>query len=172
MYGIVRVLAALMLVGMWPTVAAAHGLGGEAKLKEGRVQVEGYFDDDTPAAEARVWVVDAAKKRLHEGRMDAKGRWSFPAPGPGRYRVTIDAGGGHRTTISVTVPGTPTQAVEEPEAKGEGDPVVVSEGKSREEFTRFPWGRLALGLGLIGFVAMGLPWLLRSLRGSTEEKAA
>ncbi len=72
----------------------------------------------------------------------------------------------------MTVPGTPTQAVEEPEAKGEGDPVVVSEGKSREEFTRFPWGRLALGLGLIGFVAMGVPWLLRSLRGSTEEKAA
>lgn len=137
-----------------PGVASAHGLGAEARLKDGRVVVAGYFDDDTPAANARVWAEDASQTKVAEGQTDSRGTWSFPAPAPGRYRVTVDAGSGHRATVTVTIPEAAATKVDD----------VVSDGATREEFTRFPWERVALGLGLLALVGLGLPRLLRALR--------
>jgi len=139
---------------VFPGVASAHGLGVEAHLKDGRVVVGGFFDDDTAAVNARVWVEDAGQDKVAEGRTDSRGTWSFPAPAPGRYRVTVDAGSGHRTTVSIAIP----------EAPSTGGAGVVSDGATREEFTRFPWERVALGLALIALVAVGLPRLRRALR--------
>jgi hypothetical protein len=144
-----------------PGEARGHGLGVEARLKDGQIHIEGYFDDDTPAAEARIWVEDAEKKRIGEGRADARGHWVFPAPAPGRYRVTLDAGGGHRTTISITVPASPSDGAPTRTDGPTEPPVRVSEGASREEFTRLPWKALVAGLGLIGLAAWLLPRLLR-----------
>lgn len=155
-------LAAILAL---PGIVAAHALGLEAKLREGRVHVEGYFDDDTAAAGARVWVEDALKKKVTEGVMDDRGRWSFPAPAPGRYRVVVDAGDGHRASAHVTIPGTPT-AAEPGESKGavEEMPQVVTEGPTREEFTRVPWLRLGLGLGIIAGLAGAAWWGLRATK--------
>ncbi|HEY1380558.1 MAG TPA: carboxypeptidase-like regulatory domain-containing protein [Gemmataceae bacterium] len=140
-----RTVAALLLSLAAAAPARAHALGAEAKLRGGRVEVEAYFSDNTPARDARVTVRDAADATIAEGRTDAEGRWSFPAPPPGRYAVVVDAGAGHRTRpIAVTIPGEPPAA-----------DVTVSEGPRREEFTQFPWGRVALGLGIIAALALG-----------------
>ncbi|MFO0879641.1 MAG: carboxypeptidase-like regulatory domain-containing protein [Gemmataceae bacterium] len=157
---LVVMLVLINLMFLAPGEAWGHGMGAEARLKDGQIHIEGYFDDDTPAAEARIWVEDAEKKRIAEGRADARGRWSFPAPAPGRYRVTLDAGGGHQTTISITVPASTADGAPTPDGTTER-PVRVSEGASREEFTRLPWKSLAAGLVLIGLAAWLLPRLLR-----------
>lgn len=154
-------LTLLLLTG----TADAHSVGGEARLRDGKVQVEGYFEDDTAATGAKVHVEDAAGKPVAEGRLDDKGRWSFPAPAPGRYRVIIDAGGGHRTRLSVRIPASASPPAPSREAPGEEAP-VVSEGATREEHTHVPWGRLGIGLALIAVLAVAVPRVLRAARKS------
>jgi hypothetical protein len=149
---------ALLGVAAWftlafPSVARAHAVGAEVKLKDGRVVIEVYYDDDTPGAEASVKVTDPSDKLVAEGKTDERGLWSFPAPLPGKYKVVVDAGAGHKSTISVTIPEPAepkTVQSEAPAAKGE-TPVTVSEGPSRSEFTgtmRYVWA--AVGLAVIG----------------------
>src|SRR5262245_59248405 len=84
--------------------ASAHALGAECRVVGARVEVAAFYDDNTPAGNARVAVRDASRGLVAEGRTDARGRWSFDRPAAGRYEITVDAGGGHRTTVKVTVP--------------------------------------------------------------------
>lgn len=127
--------------------APGHALGAECKLRGDRVEVEAYYDDDTPARNAKVRVLDAHDNVVAEGRTDAQGKWSFPKPQPGSYQVAVDAGAGHGTKLKMTVPA------------GEGaPPAAISEGPRREEFTRFPWLKVTLGLGAIALFALAL-WL-------------
>ena len=56
---------AILLLVCLPAFACAHGVGAEAKLKGNEVVVEGYFDDDTPAQDAKVY--DEADKTLFVG---------------------------------------------------------------------------------------------------------
>ncbi len=129
--------------------AAAHALGAECRLQGGRVELEAYYDDDTPARAAKVRVEDGARRVVAEGKTDAEGRWSFAQPAPGRYRVLVDAGVGHRKEVDVTIPAAPG----DPVATANQPPVTVSAEPTREEFTRFPWLKLGIGLGVIGGVA-------------------
>lgn len=139
-----RVGIATILIGtIFPAMAFAHAIGAEAKLTSGRVHVEAYFDDDSPAREARVTVTDAAKNTIVQGRTDAAGKWSFAAPAPGNYVVVVDAGDGHRTEVRVTIPGLTDQAM------------TVSDGPGRNEFTRTRWVGLLVGVLLIAFVVIG-----------------
>jgi nickel transport protein len=139
-------LAALLLVLAAAGPAHAHALGASATLRGDRVEIEAYYSDDTPAREARVSVHDSADKVIAEGRTDDRGRWTFAAPPPGRYTVIVDAGAGHRKSVSVTIPN---QTI---------DGQAIGEGPPREEFTRFPWERVAIGLAIIAALAIG--WLV------------
>lgn len=132
---------AAVLLG-FPQAALAHDLGVECSLRAGAVHIEAFFDDDTPARKARVEVFDSQEKCVAEGTTDAKGLWSFPQPGPGKYQVRVDAGAGHLAKTTITIP----------EAASDSPSQTVSAGPTREEFTRFPWVKLGLGLGLL-FVA-------------------
>ncbi len=155
---------AVLLVVLAGRPAFGHALGAECKLRGDRVEVEAYYDDDTAARGARVTVLDEGKKPVAEGRTDREGRWSFPAPKAGTYRVVVDAGEGHRTTVRVTVPP-PDQRPAGPPAERPGA-VPISEGPDREEFTRFPWQRGALGVGIIGGAGLALWVLLRRRRAA------
>jgi hypothetical protein len=142
-YGIV---ATLLLLLFWPVHAAAHNLDAECKLVGNRVEVEAFYDDDTPARQARVRVLDARQEVLFEGKTDEQGKWSFPRPAPGEYKVEIDAGAGHRRPVTMTIPGPRANATTEKVIEAA---VRISESAGREELTRFPWQRLLLGLLII-----------------------
>lgn len=158
-----------LVVLLAPAVATAHGVGVEAKLKGDTVRVEGYFDDDTPAADAKVVVADADGKVVAEGKADKKGAWSFPVPPAGKYTVTLDAGEGHLAKTTVTIPPRPvpptTGAGETGPAAPPAEPeVIVSDGLTRAETTgvRRLW-MAALGVGVIALLTVGV-WLLARRR--------
>ena len=124
----------------------AHALGAECSLKNGKVSIEAYFDDDTPAVNALVEIHDGADKIVSTGKTDVKGFCSLPAPVPGQYRVVVEAGMGHRKTIAITVPGTLAPPSVPPE--------TISVGPTREEFTRFPYVNVGVGLAAILLISL------------------
>lgn len=157
-----RLLVATVVLFVVPSAALAHGIGVEAKLKGDRVSVEAFFDDDTPAADAKVAVTAEDGKTVAEGKTDAKGAWSFPVPAPGKYKVTVDAGGGHLAKTTITIParstaqtattpdGTPSPSGTEPE-------VVVSDGPTRAEMTGWRrWLMAVVGVAVIGLLTWGI----------------
>lgn len=159
---------ALLLVLAAVRPVAAHALGAECKIRGGRVELEAYYDDDTPGSQARVVVQDEARKTVAEGKTDDKGMWNFPLPPPGRYRVRVDAGAGHAATVTLTVPGSKegptTSGGENGVPPAEDKSGVASDGPTRTEFTRFPLGRVALGLAVIGLLSVVLCLALRPRR--------
>ena len=152
-----RIVAALVSL-VAPSLAEAHGIGVEVRLKGDRLAVEGYFDDNTAATDATVKVTTEGGETIAEGKTDAKGLWSFPAPPPGKYRISLDGGGGHLARATLTVPGRApslqaTPAPVTPE-------VVVSDGPTRADGGR-RWLLLLAGLGIIGLFAAAARWLTR-----------
>ena len=152
----VEMAALVLAVLAMARPAEAHALGAECTLHGDIVTLEAYFDDDTAAADARVVVRNEARDIVAEGRTDAKGVWRFPAPPSGLYRVTVDAGAGHQTTFRLRIPSKVEQTRTAPSSAE-----LVHEGPTRAEFTRFPWGGVALGLTVIALLFLG--W--RGLRG-------
>jgi hypothetical protein len=140
-----------------PSSAWAHALGADCKLKDGRVSVETFYDDDTPAIAAQVLVTDPAKKTIATGKTDMKGVYTFDAPPPGVYEVTVDAGAGHRTRCKLTIPDpkatTPPAETKASESAPTPTETTVSDGPGRAEATRFPWQKLLVGVAIIGFGA-------------------
>jgi hypothetical protein len=130
-----------------------------------RVEVEAFYDDDTPAGNARVAVRDGAGKRIADGRTDAQGRWTFDRPPAGQYEVAVDAGGGHRKTVKISVPAAAPAGGETPAGNsGPGESTatppgeVVSEGPTRGEFTRTRWLNVGIGLGAIALFTVAFWW--------------
>ena len=164
----------LLVVSLTPGAVSAHALGADCTLRNGRVVVEAYYSDETSARHATVRVLDAKEAVVAEGHTDEQGRWSFPAPPPGRYAVLVDAGAGHHTRVRVTVPprgesaSASANAAEcdcctEEKESAVAPAVHLSDGPSRAEFTQFPWLRTGLGLGIIA--ALGLcAWWVRHVR--------
>jgi prepilin-type N-terminal cleavage/methylation domain-containing protein/prepilin-type processing-associated H-X9-DG protein len=164
-----------------PSTVSAHGVGVEAKLKGDSVRVEVFFDDDTPAADAKVSVTAEDGKLVAEGKADAKGLWSFSVPRPGKYRVTADAGGGHLAKTTMTIPPRSVSALSASEPRhastdSSTEPAVsISEGLTREETTGpRRWILAGVGLAVIGLFTFAIRALTRrtSLSGSIQESAA
>lgn len=152
---------------------SAHALGADCTLRNGKVEIEAFFSDDTPARDAHVVVQDASQKIVIEGRTDANGCWSFPAPPAGTYQVIVNASAGHQTRVRLVIPQTPAivtasagnlpkQVTADVETTSSS--ISVSEGPSRQEFTRFPWLRAAIGLAGIAGLAASARLLLRRFR--------
>jgi hypothetical protein len=76
--------------------------------------------------------------------------------------VVVDAGAGHRAAVKVPIPEGAGGS-----AAG-GTPVVVSEGPSREEFTRFPWAKVGWGLAAIGLLGLALRFALKFMVARKE----
>jgi hypothetical protein len=132
--------------------AWGHALKAECSLKNGKIRVEAFFSDDSPAVNAKVEVRDSAEKTiLASGTTDAQGNWTFPAPAAGDYLVIVDAGMGHRAREPITVPETAglQTSSEQPPAGG----LIVSGNPHRDEFTRFPFAKVGLGVGAIFLVS-------------------
>jgi nickel transport protein len=150
-----RVVATLLILIFGASTISAHGIGVEAKLKGSTVHIEAYFDDDTPASDATVTLTDSEGKTVVRGKTDGKGAWTFPAPTAGNYRVIVNAGDGHQAKTTIAIPAI-TPSADDPAGER-----AVSEGPSRQEFTRVPWEKIALGLGGIAAVTTLLWWRSR-----------
>jgi hypothetical protein len=159
-----RLVLSMIVVPIAASCACAHDLGAQCRFKGDRVELEAYFDDDTPAASAQVRVLDAERQLLVEGRTDAQGRWSFARPKPGNYRVIVDAGAGHLKKLQLTIPGDDALSTGA-ERVSPSAPVAVSAEPSREDFTRFPWLPLGAGVAIVCGVAV-LAWSLLRLRST------
>ena len=85
--------------------ARGHHLAAQAFLLPGRheIQVEGWFDDGKIPHGARVQVYRANDELLTEGRMDDRGIFVFPSPGPEPLRVVVSAGVGHRKELDLSL---------------------------------------------------------------------
>ena len=156
------VLFTSVIVVLMPARAFAHALGVECKLKDGKVLVEAFYDDDTPAAKAKVEVVNAKDEVISKDMTDGEGRWSFTAPAPGKYEVRVDAGAGHRATTSITIPGAAAP-----------EPVTSISENTRAEFTGVPWLKMTIGFVTIGtlcgafLIASALRKVGKAVDGST-----
>lgn len=152
--GLLRMLAASLLLVAAQSTALAHAIGIEAKLKEGKVSVEAYYDDDTPASGARVVVEGSDAKVTLEGVTDERGMWSFPVPSPGIYVIRLHAEDGHSTRTRITIPG---PGIRDELATTPSD-LPISDSPSRATFTGpMRWVMTALGLMLIA----GATWFLQ-----------
>jgi hypothetical protein len=143
---------ACLVVAFAPACAFAHALGVDCTLRGAKVEVEAFYDDNSPAQQAKVQVVNAKDEIVASGVTDAKGMWTFATPPPGKYAVRVDAGAGHRAKKTINVPAAePTTAAV---AQDVPTPAVsISEdGPTRAEFTRFPWAQVVVGVVVLGGV--------------------
>ena len=140
-----------------PLTAFAHSLGAECKVRGQRVEVEAFFSDNTPAQDANVSVFRADKSVVAEGKTDAEGRWTFDLLPTGNYEVVVDAGAGHRTAVALVVR----------ESLGAS---ATSTGPGRGDFTRTPWARIGLGLGMIAVPAIVVYFWLRKSRSRNDSQ--
>src|SRR5262249_44559400 len=87
-----------------PGAARAHRLEAEYRtLPDGRVQVESWFDltgDSPEGAAVRVFRGDG--ELLTEGKLDAKGLFTFRPRAAEPLRVVVSAGAGHRKELQIT----------------------------------------------------------------------
>ncbi len=150
-------IVAVVLVTACPGRVFAHAVGVSCMIRGDKVEVEAYYDDDSPAISAVVQVLDAQEQIVATGITDEKGQWFFARPAPGTYVVKLDAGAGHRAKAKLIVPGV---APEPPPRTMTPKVDAVSE---RARFTQFPWVNVSIGLALIGG-GCGAVWIVSKLR--------
>ncbi len=150
-----RIAAALLAIAIAPAAIWAHNLDMDCRQINQRLEVEAFFDDDTPAREAIVKLLDERNELVVTAKTDAKGKCSFAFVNPGNYELEVDAGAGHRKRRPVRIVGTLP-----PPEEGKSPVATAVGGVRREDATGFPWVRAALGCGVIALVG-GAWWLSR-----------
>lgn len=143
---LVLVAAALGVVALHGPHAAAHDLHATVRVSADRVAVEGGYDDETPASEARVTVKDVAGTAIATGTLDERGLWSFARPAPGEYVVVVEIAG-HRDRVKFEVPGLPDTSAAAPP-----NPVEYSNRRLDK--------RLGLAVGLVAILGGTLAYVL------------
>jgi hypothetical protein len=131
----------VLLLGTSP--AFAHNLMTDSKVVAGRLRVEVFYDDDTPAQGAKV-TVRSGDATVAEGRTEEKGVWTWDRPVPGTYMVHGQSVGHASRPEAVEI-----KKSDIPPAVT-ADPGPPPESAVRIAKTRTPWRNLAIGLGLIG----------------------
>ena len=167
-------LTTFAALALSPSPASAHKVLVAFASKEDQIEVEAFFEDDVPAHQAKVKVLDDAGVTISEGITDVKGFWRFATPKNGTYVVHLDAGAGHRLKKNLIVPLVETKRTVERTGNAEPAPVNAPSTESRAEQTQTPWGRIGLGLAFIGG-ASGMLLLvsrMRQLKNRSDEPGA
>jgi hypothetical protein len=97
-------VVAVVFVVVAPGRALAHDLKATVKLLPDAVVVEASFDDDAPAEDAVIVIVDGAGAEVARGKTDERGVCRLPMLGPGEY-VAIVESIGHRDEVKFEVAG-------------------------------------------------------------------
>jgi hypothetical protein len=155
--------------------AFAHKLLLDCRVKDDRVRVEAFYDDDTPAQKAKVSLENEANQVVAEGRTDERGLWSCPLPKPGKYTVRAESvGHAARETLVISAPARKEKVEpikdksteKEPREIGSDNPsgsfVAPSDSdsprasrSSREDKTETPWLKIGIGFAIIAVLCAG-----------------
>jgi hypothetical protein len=150
-----RYFAVVAICLGFASISEAHAVGIDVKLHDGKVTIEAFYDDDTPAPDAKVTVFDAANIVISEGKTDAHGVWKFAAPPTGKYEVRVDAGAGHTAKTTFTIPPVAVETAS------------ISDGPDRATFTGpMRWVMAAIGLAAIGSLTFVARWASRRKKAS------
>jgi nickel transport protein len=102
--------AAILLV-LLSSQAQAHKVNVFAYVEGDRVVVEGYFGGNVKALDSPVEVFDEAGKKIHEGKTDDKGVYSFKfsdlQPFSGGLKIVLEAGMGHKADYTLSASDIP-----------------------------------------------------------------
>jgi hypothetical protein len=128
-----RIAFALMLLVTLPVWA--HQLHLDWQLRSGQIEMTAYYDDDTPADEADVRLLDAAGTLIGTTKTDERGMAYLPIPKEGTYRLEVKHIG-HRASWELHFD--PVGEVSEP--RNESEHLVPHLAL---------WQRLLLGFGII-----------------------
>jgi hypothetical protein len=91
-----------ILLGLWLGVTGqAHELTVAWTVRQGELEIHGTTDG-APAAGAAVELRASNGGLLASGSLDATGRFRSPVPAANRLTVMVDAGFGHRRTLSLS----------------------------------------------------------------------
>jgi len=155
---------------LWPNLAAAHGLRLSVSAQGQAIAGEASFADGSPLVEAAVELRGAATvadepvdntlrdRRLARSRTDARGRFAFPSPGAGEYRIVVDDGLGHRSELRLTLQEDPS-----------GVAATSATGAIEAEHRHWPWRQWLSGLGyLLGLFGLAAWWLARRRNPATR----
>ena len=129
--------------------AFAHKLLVDPRAIDGRLRVEAFFDDDTPAQKARITVENEKREIVAEGLTDERGTWDHPLPEPGKYTIRAESVG-HVAKERLTVEAEPLPNWKTPTI--------------REERTEIPWLRASIGLAAIAVLSGSFWWVRKSRR--------
>jgi hypothetical protein len=129
----------------------AHALKADVRVGKDKITVESFFDDNTPAVQALVRVLDPNKKVVAEAKTNVDGYCALPLPPPGEYQLVVDAGAGHRTTMPITIVGadrTHDQTDPTEQTAARDSDTRVGDDSSR-------WLKIAIGLSAIAALSIG-----------------
>lgn len=101
-------MAAMASICVVCSQAQAHKVNVFAYLEGNRVVVEGYFSASVKAQDTTVSIYDESGKKIHEGRTDKNGIYTFKLadiePFSGDLKIVLDVAEGHKAnyTLSAT----------------------------------------------------------------------
>jgi len=150
-------LIAVAVIGLSADVCLAHRMLLECRNQKERVHVEVFFDDDTPAAEAKVWLENDKQEIVASGKTDDKGVWNCPIPAPGEYLIRAESVG-HAAKAVHKVPA--SNAAPSLTSTTQREAIQPTHSSKREEMTQVPWSKATLGVSLIGII-FGVLWIFR-----------
>lgn len=129
-----------------------HDLCAEVKRQGNQLQIEAWFDNDTPADLATVRILQN-EKILRESKTDERGLCTLPAPDPGQYVLQVHAGGGHRTEVAFTI---------------ESEKTEQTAGRTHEEVQQRRWWGTLAGIALIAILTVFARRLLQASRPASS----
>ncbi|MBM4097862.1 MAG: hypothetical protein ACKO9Z_11380 [Planctomycetota bacterium] len=148
-------LLALAIAFLAPGNGWSHGIGVEAKIVGPTVFVTGFHDDDSPAAGAKAAVFSTGGPQVAQGELDSTGKWSFPMPKGGDYRIEISGDDEHRAMVRLSVPEGSPAVGPTPQQSGQ-----ASQAAPRHVLSM--WIMVALAAGTaVAALAVWRPWMAR-----------
>jgi nickel transport protein len=101
--------------------AQAHKVNVFAYVEGDKVVVQGYFSGNAKAMDCPVEVYDEGGKKVHEGKTDRKGEYSFKLADlpafSGSLRIVLEAGMGHKAECTLSAADIPSPVKQEPSPK-------------------------------------------------------
>ena len=121
----------------------AHKLMITCRLEGDQLRVEAYYEDDTPAQEARI-TVSKDGVIVAEGKTDERGIWIGQRPAAGEYHLKAISAG-HTASETLPVPDV-----------SEHSPEIDIGHQHRRDSVGIQW--INLGYGLLILLALAVVW--------------